>query len=508
MRRGYLAVLEESRKRKLMLNTLTSILFQLVTIVVGFILPKLFLQYYGSEINGLISSITQFLGFIALMELGIGAVVQSVLYKPLVSNDTQMVSKVIKSAQSFFNKIAIFYFFYMIVLVIVFPSIEGSFDWSYSGTLIVIIAISSIAQYFFGLSNQLLLIADQKNYIVYSLSICTIILNTLISMVLIIKGFDIRIVKFVSMFVLLLKPLFLTIYVKNNYEIDKSIEYDEEPIKQKWNGIAQHVASFVLNNTDVVILTIFSNLKDVSIYTIYKLVVSGLQQVVLSVTAGVQSLFGHMLANEEYDDLRKRFIQLEWVVHTLVTILFSCTGVLIVPFIQVYTRGINDANYVQPYFGLILTFATGMYCLRLPYNIMVLAAGHYKETQLSAIIEMMLNILISTLLVYNYGLIGVSIGTLVAMAYRTIYLSYYLSNNIIYYKFRHFVKHFIVDLVGVILVLKISNLIIISHTDYLSWTISAIKIFILSLVVVGVLNLFFYKNQTSMAIKILKDKIV
>ena len=71
-----------TRKMKLMLNSTSSLIYQLITIVCGFVLPRFFLTHYGSEVNGLVSSITQFLGFISLAECGVGAVVQSTLYKP------------------------------------------------------------------------------------------------------------------------------------------------------------------------------------------------------------------------------------------------------------------------------------------------------------------------------------------------------------------------------------------------------------------------------------------
>ena len=76
-----------NRSSKLALNTVISLLNQLVVIVCGFILPRMFLVSYGSAVNGLQSSISQFLGFIALGELGVGAVVQSALYKPLAQKN-------------------------------------------------------------------------------------------------------------------------------------------------------------------------------------------------------------------------------------------------------------------------------------------------------------------------------------------------------------------------------------------------------------------------------------
>ena len=70
-------------KKKLALNTVTSLSLQIITIICGFITPRLFLSAYGSEVNGLVQSVTQFLGVISFLELGIGQVIQSELYKHL-----------------------------------------------------------------------------------------------------------------------------------------------------------------------------------------------------------------------------------------------------------------------------------------------------------------------------------------------------------------------------------------------------------------------------------------
>ena len=70
-----------SRKKRLYLNTLTSLVFQVTTVICGFILPRLILKHYGSEVNGIISSINQFLVLISFLDLGVGSVVQSSLYK-------------------------------------------------------------------------------------------------------------------------------------------------------------------------------------------------------------------------------------------------------------------------------------------------------------------------------------------------------------------------------------------------------------------------------------------
>ena len=93
------------RKKKLAANTASSLIFRICTIICGFILPRLILNSYGSEINGLVNSITQFLGIISFLELGVGAVIQSALYKPLAEKNDIEISKIVVSGQKFFSKI-------------------------------------------------------------------------------------------------------------------------------------------------------------------------------------------------------------------------------------------------------------------------------------------------------------------------------------------------------------------------------------------------------------------
>ena len=75
------------KKNKTFTNTIFSILLQLVTIISGFIIPRLLLSTFGSEVNGLVSSINQFLNYITLIEGGLTGVITASLYKPLLNKD-------------------------------------------------------------------------------------------------------------------------------------------------------------------------------------------------------------------------------------------------------------------------------------------------------------------------------------------------------------------------------------------------------------------------------------
>lgn len=492
------------RKKLLAKNTVASLLSQITALVCGFILPRLFLEYFGSEVNGLVNSITQFLGVISFLELGVGAVVQSSLYKPLAEGDKQQVSRVMVSADRFFRRLAQILLGYVLLLVTVYPLIANqSFGYLYTATLIAAISISSFSQYYFGIVNSLLLNADQRGYIQYNAQTITVVLNTVVCVFMIKLGGSVQLVKLTTSLIYLARPLALRIYVNRRYQIDWKIQYDGEPIQQKWNGVAQHIAAVVLDGTDTIVLTLLSTLSNVSIYSVYFMVIKGVKTLFLSMTNGIQSLLGELWARQELEELRKTFGWTEWCIHTGTTFVFSCTAALIVPFVRVYTAGINDANYIQPAFAILLTLANAMHCLRLPYNIMVLAAGHYKQTQKNYIVAATINIVLSVLTVKAWGLIGVAIGTFAAMAYQTVWLAIYDSKHFVSWPMKSVIKQFAVDGITAVFIVVISGILTMYSVTYLSWIMLAIVTALLAVIITAFLNFIVYKEKMMALIHIL-----
>ncbi|MGN0457144.1 MAG: lipopolysaccharide biosynthesis protein [Acutalibacteraceae bacterium] len=468
-------------------------------------MPRLILQYYGSDVNGLVSSITQFLQIIAFLELGVGAVVQSSLYKPLANKNEIETSKIIVSAQRFFRRLAIILLVYVVFLFFVYPQFV-EFDFFYTAILILAMCISTFAQYYFGVVDRLLLTADQRGYIQYNAQTATLLLNTVVCAIMIYFGASIHIVKLTTSLIYLIRPVVLRLYVNRRYKLNRHIKYDSEPIKQKWNGVAQHISAVVLDSTDSIVLTLFSTLSSVSVYTVYHLVIYGIKQLFTSMTNGIQSLLGELWARQEIKELEKTFSWTEWCIHTGATFLFGCTGSLIVPFVMVYTNGINDANYVVPAFAILITIAHAMHCLRLPYNMMILAGGHYKQTQHNYIIAAIINIVVSIAVVSVWGLIGVAIGTLAAMLYQTIWMAYYNSKNFIKWKFKRFAKQLVIDSVTFVIGYFAAGFIKLGDVSYISWIWMAIPVVAIWVAVVGMINIIFYRDKIVQFIKTVKKR--
>ena len=420
------------RRKKIVLNTFFSWVYQVLVIVSSLILPRVFLTFYGSEVNGLVQSITQFLSIISFMQLGMGAVVQASFYKPLVNGESKEISKIITSANIFFKKIGLILIVYSIVLIFVYPRITRNvFEYQDVMLLIFAISLNLFVQYYFGLVDIILLIADQRGYIDYCGSIISLIVNTVVCIVLIYAGYSIQNVKIVSSVILLIKPIYNRVYVNKHYSINRNIKYEGEPIKQKWNGIAQHISAVVLDNTDTIVLTIFSTLSNVSIYGIYHMVIYGVKTLFSSVSNGIEAILGEIWARNDKQELLEFFRWGEWAIHNLVILIFGCTGTLIVPFVLLYTNGITDANYCQYEFAILIVLAHALHSIRLPYHMMIKASGQFKETQSNYFIAAVMNLLVSIITVKHMGLVGVAIGTLVAMVYQTLWMARYSYKNLV-----------------------------------------------------------------------------
>lgn len=495
------------RKKRLILNISFSLFYEFIMVCYGFVLPRLYISYYGSNVNGLMTSITKFLGFVSIAELGVGTVVTSNLYKPLAEKDWKLVSQIVASAKRFYRFIALGLAIYTVVLTVIFPLfITNAYSPIYVISLILIISVSSFAQYFFGISYTLVLKANQKDYVNIILNSITVVLNIVFCSLFILNGSTIHIARGVTSIIYVVRPFILMLYVKKNYDINMHEKVTGEPIKQKWNGLAQHIAYIVQDNTDTIVLTVFSTLENVSIYSVYYNVVNGVKKIVNSINSGMSSLLGNVYASDEKEKLTKIFSQYEWLIHTFSTLLFGVTAVLIVPFVSVYTRGITDANYIQPLFGLLISTAILLWCYQRPYNMMVQAAIKYKETQIYSIIEPIINVVISVVLVKSVGLVGVAIGTGCSMAYRMVFLMEYLTKDVLFLKKSQCIKRIVVDVFMYAIIFAISYFVKLHSLTYGAWIILAIKVFGVAFGITILINLLFYKDFTMDFVKSITGK--
>lgn len=359
------------------------------------------------------------------------------------------------------------------------------------------------------MTYTLYLQAEQKTYVTSVIQIIGYILNTVAIVILIKANASIHIVKLVSGLIFVLRPIAQNIYVKKRYNINLKEADKNYELKQKWDGLAQHIASVVHNNTDITILTIFAPITEVSVYSVYYLVVKGVKSMVQAFTGGVDASFGDMIAKGEKEQLNRSFKTYELFYYTIITIAYMCTLLLIVPFVKVYTLGITDANYIRPLFGYLIVLAEFTWSIRLPYSSITLAAGHFKETRKGAWGEAIINIVISLLLVWKFGIVGVAIGTLVAMIIRTVEFMHHTNKYILERKQTDSLKRIgVIAIESFIICILAKMLPTIGMVSYASWILYACMVALMTIIVVVPTNLIIYKEDAKQLSNIIKNNFL
>lgn len=456
--------------KSLKLNGLISLLNKCISIICSLILPRLFITAYGSEINGLMSSISQYLNLISLLDLGMATVIQASLYKPILDGDFNQLSTIYYKSKVFFNRIGLALLVYIGCLCLILPqTLTGDVSSIQIIGLTLILSLSHLLQFFVGITSQIILGSDQRAYIKELLHGTANIINLALSILLISSGHSIYLVKFVSSLVFILPPVCISFYVHKHYKISKKNIDKGYKIQQQWYGIGQHIAYTIQESTDVVILSLFASLSQVSVYAVYNTVFQGIKTFLNAATSGLRPFLGRALHMEDKMLLQRQFHKMEWLLHTSSTIFISSTFQLVTPFVVLYTQNITDANYNQPVFGYLMTLAILFYALRLPYRTLVFSKGDFKNTQFGTYFEAVLNLGLSLALVFEWQIVGVAIGTAVALLFSLIYYMWYSYNYILKTDLRLLNKQLLVD-AGVFL---LSNLLFLPQVNkiqsFISW---------------------------------------
>lgn len=503
-----------TRLQKAYYCSTTLAIYQIVSVVSAFILPRMILSAYGSSYNGLISSITYYLGTFSIIQAGISGASRVALYKTLANHDNEGTSSIMVANRQYYRKISGILIGYILLLAIIFPvMMKNDFYWLDVVSLVVIIGISSFVQYCYGLAYLTLLNADGASYVVNITQSIALIANTLVTVLVIKSGGSVQLAKLFGILFFVASQIFLYVYTNQKYKLDKKAPPNDIALKGRWDVLANSIANAVHANIDILFITIFCASNEVSVYSIYYLVYNGLVRIIQILTDGLEAAFGNMYSKDDRQALKRNFNFYEFFLFAVTAILTSCMATLLIPFINLYTSGVKDVDYTRPLFANILTITLMTYCIRSPYVTMVQAAGKYKETKVGSFVEAGLNIVLTLVLVNIWGITGAVIGTAIANLYRSIQYGLFVSKNIMEQPWTKLAVR--ISWLAITTICSISLIIVIPilgfPNKWVEWLIKACLNLVISCIVVGFSSLIFYRrdlnNTVQIVYKLLKQRI-
>lgn len=483
-----------NRSKVFLYNSSSAALLQIATVIAGFIIPRIMLTVYGSEINGLVTSISQFIGYFNLVEAGLASAAVYSLYKPLADNDTKGINAILSASRRFYNQSGYIFVSLVIGLAVIYPAfIKSSTVGTLEIAILVLVLGCSGALEFFTMSKyRVLLTADQKVYVISLASICSIILMTAIIAVLASYEVNIVVVRAVAISAVFLRSFILHFYVKRNYRyVNYYSEPDNAALNKRWDALYLEILGSVHTGVPVIIATLFTSLKTVSVYSIYNMVLGGIAGLLSVAINGLFASFGDVIARNEQDVLQQAYQEFEVIYYMLISWVYSCSFVLIMPFINLYTQGVHDVNYNVPLIGFLFVLNGLMYNMKTPQGMLVISAGLFKETRVQTTIQGLIAVVAEVILAQFWGLAGILVGAILSNLYRDIDLLFFIPRLVTRLPVRNTFYRIVRIIICCVLIVLPFKSITIHATSYLEWTQSAILVGLYAALVVLLINLIF-----------------
>lgn len=428
-----LAAKLSERKRELFVTIISNLSLQASTTLCGFVLPPMIVRLFGSEVNGMVSSITQFIAYLNLIESGIGAAAVAALYKPLAEGSVTTINGILSAVRNVYIRSGCIFSAGIVILAVAYPLvIKGGTDKETSFLLVLILGISGTAEFFLIGKYRVLLTADKKLYVISFLQSAAVIVNTAASVFLLNLGLGILAVKLSSGIVYLSRFVFLHWFVRRHY---RDVSFREMPdmtaVCQSRSAFIHQISGFIVFNAPVVILSIICGLKEVSVYSLYAMVFSAVNNLTASFSNGIQSFLGESMVRDGRKMTARIFFVYESSFFSIGFWMYSCASILIMPFMALYTRGMTDADYIRPGLAGLFVVSGVLTCMRQPGGQMINAAGHFRQTQFRSLLEAAINVLLSVILTFRFGICGVVLGNICSSLYRGIDVVMYTNRRIL-----------------------------------------------------------------------------
>lgn len=398
---------------------------QLLVIILGIIVPRIMIANYGSDVNGLLGTVGQIFVYLALLEAGIGQAAQNALYKPLTEKKHDLFSSIASSAQKYYRNITKYYALGVIVLSFVAPIIfvsEVSRITIFS--VVLLEGVSGVLSFYFVQTKILIIGISGKGYVNNGVTLLAKCAGYMARIILASMGIPIVLLQATYFIITICKVFFYNLYFKRKFEwVNLAASSNNIVLKDRNSYVLTEIAWTLFSSTDMVILSIFVSTQLSSVYSVYYMVFSNLNVLLSAVYNNLNYMLGIKFHKniEEYKTLHDIFTS---TFMGIMTVLMSVSYVLIIPFIELYTNGVADIEYIYPSLPVLFCMVQLISWSRYSSGNLTGIAGYAKPTAVVSLIEALTNLVLSIVFVNLWGIVGVLFATVVALPIKAIWCVY------------------------------------------------------------------------------------
>ncbi len=446
------------RDSKVLKNIIVGFGGQLIVIILGLIIPRVIIINYGSDVNGLFSTVTQIFTYMALLEAGIGQASRNALYKPIICRDIKRVSIVASITQRYFRKITLYYGMGVLILSVLVPYIiKSDVDKISIGFIVLLEGISGVISFYCVETYACILSVDGRGYINNGINVVSRIIGYIVKLIMAMTGMNILIIQLAFLFITFLRVLLFRWYFKKKYAwIDLKCTTKGEVLSDRKYYVITEVAWTVFSSTDIVVISVLISTQMSSVYSIYNLVFGSLNALLNAVYHSVSYILG-----QSYHEDIKKYEEIHDLYNSFflggMTILMSIAYILVIPFVKLYTQGVSDVNYIIEIVPLLFCLIQMLSWTRYVAGNLTAIAGYARRTCTISFVEAMLNIILSVFLGIKFGIVGVLLATVISLPIKVLWCLYIADRRVMHRSYKKTVSIIMINFFIFFMVVIINN---------------------------------------------------
>ncbi|MGL5822040.1 MAG: lipopolysaccharide biosynthesis protein [Sarcina sp.] len=400
-------------------NVKYNFIMYIISMLLGFVSRSFFIRELGIDLLGVNSIIANLLGFLNIAELGISMAITYSLYKPLSDKDNKKIGEIMLLFRHYYRRISFFVLIFGIILSLFLKFfIKGQESLANVYIYYYLFLVNAVITYLFSY-RQTLIIADQREYIItISTNVAKIVKIGIQILILVlfqsyIAWILLEIIFNLGNLLYLAKKcekLFPEVNFKEKQDIKKIKNENTQIIKDIKNVFMHKIATFIVFQTDGIVISIFLNLRDVGVYGNYTMLISSVVAIINAVMGSFSASVGNLVAESTKERVYDMFKKMYLLESFLALIIAYTMYHIINPFINIWLG--NGFTFNMAIVGVLVV---NLY-IQISRNTVDRFRGAYGIfwDVYAPIIEGVVNLILSVILIQEVGIIGVLIGTLIS----------------------------------------------------------------------------------------------
>lgn len=364
------------------LNALSAMCLTLVNGLLGIVVTRLILEYFGSDFNGLNSTANQVVHVLLIVEGCFTTASNVALFGPTARNEHSLCNGILAATRNQFHRIGTIFFLVGTMVAVVYGFAANSgLPADFIITVIMMTMIPPAFNLYYATTYRVVLQSQQKEYVISLCTACTIGLGHLCNIGMILLNGPMWMVRVNTMTFALLNSFLIAGYVKrNNKHLDLHVPPRPDLIKGTADVMVQRISSVIYDSSPLIFLSISPSGGTVlaSVYAVYNNVFIIVKSLIRGIIDAPRLSVGQLLTQRKREDVWPVFAQYQYAAFSAVFVMLTTTCALIVPFVKLYTKGISDADYVDTAIAVMLVVISTAEMLHMPSSHLLNMAGEFK----------------------------------------------------------------------------------------------------------------------------------